>query len=374
MILARAFDLSFGTALRHFAILGMLWLAILFLFILGQRFGVFGQTLTLHPDSLASVDDAEGREVAIFSLLPRDSIRSIDAPRFVDTDAAARWMTDSEQIVGLVIGDEVRAYPINILSRHEIVNDIVGGTPVVVSYCPLCFTAIVYDRRVEGETLEFGVSGKLVMNDLVMYDRETGSLWQQILGEGIDGQYHGTKLLHLPSIQTTWARWVQQHPETLVLDKRGDYQSDSYQGYYGQSSNGVIPGSGGDDRLAGKDLVLGVILNSQPRAYAFSVLAEVRIVNDSVGDTPILIAYDLASDTAVAFERTIEGRELTFRRSSESATLLEDVETGSRWSPFTGEAIEGPLEGSQLQQTAATYAFWFAWSDFYTQTGLYSPD
>ncbi len=374
MSLTRALDLSFGTALRHLAILAMLWLAILFLFILGQRFGVFGQKLTLHPDSLASVNDADGREVSIYSLLPRDAIRSIDAPRFVDADEAARWMRDSEQVLGLVIGDEVRAYPINMLSRHEIVNDVVGGTPVVISYCPLCFTAIVYDRRVEGETLEFGVSGKLVMNDLVMYDRQTGSLWQQILGEGIDGQYLGTKLSHLPAIQTTWARWVQQNPDTLVLDKRGDYQSDSYQTYYGQSSNGVIPGSGGDDRLNGKDLVLGVVLNNQPRAYPFSVLADVGIVNDSVGGTPILITYDLASDTAVAFERAIEGRELTFRGSTESAALLEDVETGSRWSAFTGEAIEGPLEGSQLQQTAATYAFWFAWSDFYTQTGVYAAD
>ena len=283
-------------------------------------------------------------------------------------------MASQELVIGVSIDGDTRAYPINVLSRHEIVNDVVGGTPLAVTYCPLCFTGIVYDRRVDGETLEFGVSGKLIMNDLVMYDRQTDSLWQQILGEGIEGQYHGTHLSHLPAIQTTWARWLQQHPETLVLDKRGDYQSDSYQGYYGQSSNGVIPGSGGDDRLDGKELVLGIILDNQPKAYPFAVLAEVGFANDRVGETALLIVYDLASDTAIAFERVVDGRELTFRPSASDPALLVDEETGSVWSAFAGEAIDGPLEGSSLRQNAATYAFWFAWSDFYTQTEVYAPE
>ncbi len=159
-----------------------------------------------------------------------------------------------------------------------------------------------------------------------------------------------------------------------MLDKRGDYQSDSYQGYYGQSSLGVIPGSGGDDRLDGKEQVLGIVLDSQPKAYPFSTLADVGIVNDVVGETPLLVVYDLASDTAIAFERAIDGRELTFRRSESNLALLEDEETGSQWRAFSGEAISGPLEGSTLRQNATTYAFWFAWSDFYTQTEVYSPE
>ncbi|MCH8901913.1 MAG: DUF3179 domain-containing protein, partial [Chloroflexi bacterium] len=212
-------------------VLLVIGVVVLLVFFFGQRFRLFGRDITLAPTSLANLEPGEPRDVSIYTLLPKDGIRSIDDPRFVSA-AEATDMADHEFVIGVSIDGDTRAYSINVLSRHEIVNDVVGGVPIAITYCPLCFTGIVYDRRVAGETLEFGVSGKLVMNDLVMYDRQSNSLWQQILGEGIDGRYKGTRLTLVPATQTTWAQWRAIHPDTLVLDKNGGYSSDSYAGYY----------------------------------------------------------------------------------------------------------------------------------------------
>ena len=252
-------------------------------------------------------------------------------------------------------------------------NDVVSGVPVAVTYCPLCFTGIVFDRRVGGDVLEFGVSGKLVMNDLVMYDRQTESLWQQILGEGIRGRFKGVRLQVLPVSHTRWGRWLTAHPDTLVLDKGGRYSSDSYAGYYAGSDRGVTGGALSDPRLPGKALVLGVVGGGQPKAYPFDSLSTLRVANDKLGDLDLVIVFDDRSTTAVAFERTIAGRVLTFDVLApvEGDLQLRDVETGSVWSGLTGQALEGPLAGGQLPQLPATYAFWFAWSDFYTQTEVY---
>ena len=371
----RPLDIAFGTLVRHAPLLLGLALAVLAVFILGQRFGILGERLTLHPDSLANgVGGTSAREVEIYSLLPRDGIRSIDQPKLVSGDAAAGQMADSELVLGLVIDGEARAYPINMLSRHEIVNDVVAGVPIAVTYCPLCFTGIVFDRRIDGETLEFGVSGKLVMNDLVMYDRQTGSLWQQILGEGIRGRFLGEKLTPLPAVHTTWRQWRTIHPDTAVLDKGGGYDRDSYGAYYGRGDRGVIPGSGGDPRLDGKALVLGVVAAATPKAYPFDSLASSAVVNDSVGGTAIAVFYDARSQTAVVMDRRLDGRELSFDLAPQAEPghlVVVDRETGTSWSALSSEALSGPLAGQRVTQLPATYAFWVAWSDFYTQTELY---
>jgi hypothetical protein len=372
MTIRRAFDVSFGTVASNLHILLLLAFVVLAIFFVGQRFRLFGQDITLAPTSLASIDGVP-RDVSIYTLLPKDGIRSIDDPDFVSSGEAAGDVSDFEFVIGVEIDGDVRAYPINVLSRHEIVNDVVGGTPIAITYCPLCFTGIVYDRRVDGELLEFGVSGKLVMNDLVMYDRQTDSLWQQILGEGITGRYKGTRLTPVAATQTTWAQWRDSHPDTLVLDKKGSYGGDGYGGYYSSGSSGVLGGFVSNDLLPAKAFVLGLILDDEPKAYPFQELALAPLVHDTIGGNNIVIVYDQRSGTAVAFDTELDGDNVhfDFLRFEDGDLLVQDVATGSVWSGLSGEAIEGPLAGAKLRQLPAFYSFWFAWSDFYVNTDVY---
>ncbi len=285
-------------------------------------------------------------------------------------------LSEFEFVIGVEIGSDTRAYPINVLSRHEIVNDVVGGTPIAVTYCPLCFTGIVYDRHVDGELLEFGVSGKLVMNDLVMYDRQSDSLWQQILGEGITGRYKGTRLTPIAATQTTWGQWRNAHPDTLVLDKKGSYGGDGYGGYYSSGSRGVLGGFVSNDLLPPKAFVMGLILDDEPKAYPFEELALAPVVHDSLGGSHIVIVYDDRSGTAVAFDATLDGEsiEFGFVRFEDGDVIVRDAETGSLWSGLSGEAFDGPLAGTELRQLPAFYSFWFAWSDFYVNSAVYQAE
>jgi hypothetical protein len=354
-------------------ILLLIAFVVLAIFFVGQRFRLFGQDITLAATSLANVEDGVPRDVSIYTLLPKDGIRSIDDPKFVSAADAGDDMSEFEFVIGVEIEGDVRAYPITMLSRHEIVNDTVGGMPVAVTYCPLCFTAIIYDRRVEGEALEFGVSGKLIMNDLVMYDRQSDSLWQQILGEGITGRYKGTRLTPVAATQTTWGQWQNTHPTTLVLDKRGGYGGDSYSGYYDGGSSGVLGGFESNDLLPAKAFILGLVIEDEPKAYPFQELATQPVVHDTIGGREIVIVYDERSGTAVTFDRQLNGDVLTFEfeRFADGDLLLRDTATGSIWSGLSGAAIEGPLSGTTLRQVPSFYSFWFAWSDFYVNTEVY---
>ena len=165
---------------------------------------------------------------------PKDGIPSIDAPEFVAV-AEAVDLVATEPVIGLVVAGDARAYPLRILIRHEIVNDTVGGVPVAVTYCPLCNSAVVFDRRVAGEATEFGTTGKLRNSDLVMYDRATESWWQQFLGEAIVGERTGTRLKALPARLESWERFVERFPDGRVLVASASlwrsYGTNPYVGY-----------------------------------------------------------------------------------------------------------------------------------------------
>lgn len=369
----RAINYTLGTVLGNLHILLLLAAIVFFIFFLGQRFRLFGQDITLAPTSLANVEAGVPRDLSIYTLLPKDGIRSIDDPEFVSAADAAGDMVDQEFVIGVEINGDARAYPINILSRHEIVNDVVGDMPIAVTFCPLCFTGIVYDRRVEGEVLEFGVSGKLVMNDLVMYDRQSDSLWQQILGEGLTGRYKGTRLTPVAATQTTWTQWRDAHPSTVVLDKQGSYRSDSYAGYYTSGSSGVLGGFESNDLLPAKEFVLGLVLDEEPKAYPFQELAKQPVVQDTVGGHEVVIVFHERSNTAVVFDAEIDGEPAVFQldRHTDSDLILKDEATGSLWSGLSGEAIDGPLAGTRLWQIPSSLSFWFAWSDFYVNSDVY---
>lgn len=330
----------------------------------------------------------------IVTVLPRDSIRAIDDPQLEPATLAASEMDPDERVIGLVINGDARAYPIPILSSHEIVNDVVGGEPMAITWCPLCYSALVFSRRVEGEArpLTFGVSGKLLYNTLVMYDRQTGSLWSQLYGAAVDGPLAGTTLAVFPSLLTEWAAWRAQHPDTLVLSKRltraqfgrgtyaesprGSYDVDPYASYYNMPDEGVVDHQVPRDAFERrrKERVLGVRVGDRARAYPFRALATRPAINDQVGDVSVLVWFDPETQTGAAFERRTDGQVLTFRADPTASGFLLDAETGSRWRATSGTAVSGPLRGTRLPSLPATPAFAFGWYDHFPDSDTYRPE
>jgi hypothetical protein len=231
----------------------------------------------------------------------------------------------------------------------------------------------VFDRRLNGEELTLGVSGKLIMNNLVMFDRQTRSYWLQFTGESIDGAHKGRQLAQVPHVQTTWEAWLNEHPDTLVLDKRGGFRTDPYSSYYRDGSAGVLGESRSDDRFERKDLVVGYISGSSAKGYPIPVLTGSPVINDVFRDEELLIVYHEPSETAQIFLRTVDGRSLSFEHieTTTNDVLMRDVETGTTWSGVSGRALDGPMAGETLQPVPSFYAFWFAWNDFFLEGELY---
>ena len=227
----------------------------------------------------------------------------------------------------------------------------------------------MYARTVKAETLTFGVSGKLIMNALVMYDWETDTLWSQLLGEAVQGPLLGERLTLLPSRLTTWGDWKAEHPDTLALDT-GRRPYDSYIDYYISSRTGIMPESNNDERLAPKQLVLGLVGESSQRVYAHSDLESAQVVNDVFEGAEIVVVLDSTSRSVGAFDRRVGERVLTLEQGDDSGEMV-DAETGSTWSKLTGMAVAGELEGKRLQEHPSFNVFWFGWSDYYPDTEVF---
>jgi hypothetical protein len=226
----------------------------------------------------------------------------------------------------------------------------------------------VYARDINGETFTFGVSGKLSRNVLLMYDRQTDSLWSQLIGEAIQGDMVGTKLEFVPSWMTTWAEWKALHPDTIALEKGFSGGRDPYEGYYQSSQAGVLGETLADDRLATKAFVVGVELDNASIAYPFTALSSETTVNDVVDGTPLLVVFDPDNSTNAVFDRTVNGQTLTF---VETNGELRDEETGTVWDRLTGVGLVGENAGIQLTQVKSVAVFWFGWKDFHPDTLVY---
>ena len=316
--------------------------------------------------------NGEQKEVVLdlVDVVGRDDIQAIDSPEFI-TALEGSGMGGHDLVIGLSINGETKAYSAAILSRHEIVNDVVGGTPVAVTWCPLCYTGMVFVREIDGKELTFGVSGKLIMNNLVMYDRQTDSLWSQFLGEAVEGPMAGTKLQLVASQLTIWSVWKEEHPDTLVLDI-GGLVFDEYAQYYADPSSGVLGQSNHDDRLIEKDLVVGIVGERGQRAYAHKHLTRIRVLNDTFEGRDIVVTLDLDSGSTAVFDRVVDGQVLTFSHGPEPLEMT-DVETGTVWNKLTGVGKDGPLKGKRLTPHQYKDVFWFAWTDFYPNTELFEP-
>lgn len=230
----------------------------------------------------------------------KDGIPSIDNPKFVSADEAT-FLSESDQGIGLAIDGESRFYPYKILVWHEIVNDGLADQPVLVTYCPLCATGIVFDRRVDGEVQEFGVSGRLWQSNLLMYNRgEDESLWSQVLGEAVVGPHAGEELSVVRSDIVRFGDWRQKHPNTQVLSRdtgaSRSYNRDPYNGYY--TSDSVSFGASfDDDRLHPKELVHGIEIDGQFKAYHDKVLS-VGTTTDEFASQKIVVTKSGAGEVS----------------------------------------------------------------------------
>lgn len=258
---------------------------------------------------------------------PRDGIPSIDHPVFIQP-ATADYMLDTDEVVSVTVDEETRAYPLRIIVWHEIVNDTVSGQPIAVTYCPLCGTAMVFSRKVDGRTLDFGVSGILYQSDVLMYDRQTESLWSQLAMSAVSGLLVKTKLEWLPSEQLTWAAWKTKYPKGKVLSTntgfRRDYSGTAY-ARYKKSPTTMFPVPSHRKELPPKEWVIGVLMDGKARAYPIRSLVGNHIVQDG----ELQITYDATSHL---------------------------VEIKSR-------------EGGKTLPSVKVY--WFAWQAFYPDTSLW---
>ncbi len=230
----------------------------------------------------------------------------------------------------------------------------------------------MFARSIEGQELTFGVSGKLIMNAVVLYDHQTESLWSQFLAEAVQGPLTGARMELVPSQLTTWGAWTAQHPDTLLLDRGHSlFLNDRYEGYYASGRAGILGERNRDDRLPTKELVVGLRHGNDVIAYAYRDLADVLVLNDAYDGEPIVVTFDPDSKASAVFDRTVDGQMLRFERGD--GTTMRDAQTGSLWSAVQGLALDGPLEGTQLAQLPSFVSFWFSWSDFYPRTAVHQP-
>jgi len=319
----------------------------------------------------------------IFSGGPaRDGIPPLDSPRFESVDSADGWIDDVEPVIIFDYEGVARAYPLQIMTWHEIVNDEVAGTPVVVTFCPLCNTALVFRRpTIAGETLTFGTSGNLRYSDLVMWDRQTESWWQQFNGQAIVGDLTGTQLEFLPSAIISWADFKSNHPGGEVLSiKTGfirSYGRNPYSGYDNINSYPFAFTGDLENDLPPMARVLGIQLeDGQGAAFSLDLLQENLILNKVLGDTKVVIfwkpgtasALDSSSisngrdvGTTGVFLSEVDGQLLTFESGQDGVFI--DQETNTTWD-ILGKALFGPLEGTQLVSLPHHDTFWFAWAAF----------
>ena len=298
-------------------------------------------------------------------------------------------MAGNEPVVALEINGDARAYPLQILTWHEIANDEVGGVPVAVTFCPLCNSALTFDRRLDGQVLEFGVSGLLRNSDLVMYDRNTESLWQQFTGQGIVGDLAGRQLTILPSAIVSFDDFRETHPDGRVLSRETGYNrpygENPYAGYDTIGRSPFLFRGETDDRLPAMARVVAVSMGDEDVAYPYTVLEEQGVVNDTVGGQDLVVFFEPGTSSALGaqfiaeakdvgatnvFDPNVEGEKLTFVRDGEK---IVDEQTGSEWN-ILGEAVAGELEGKELTTILHGDYFWFSWAAFKPDTIIYQAE
>ena len=318
----------------------------------------------------------------------KDGIPALDRPRFTGPRAAAPFLEGREPVAVVELAGQARAYPLAILVWHEIVNDEIAGRPIAVTYCPLCNSTVAFDRRVGGRELEFGTTGALRNADLVMYDRQTQSWWQQLTGDAVVGEFTGRRLTVLPSQVLNWRTFRRLHPDGAVLSVETGYDRpygrNPYVGYDAPRSLPPTVGSEADRTLPPKSRVAAVRTGTRTAVvFPFSRLRREAPVNAHVSGRPIAVFFDPTVTSppdetvvwegrrvgaAAVFERTVGERMLDFLPAARAGSF-RDRQTRSVWD-MSGRAVAGPLAGTELEQVPHDDQFWFALAAFYPRAEI----
>lgn len=329
------------------------------------------------PDPLVPPEDIRAQ-------VPPDAIPAIDDPKFLEIDEVGS-LEDREPVVAVVVGDVAKAYPLQILTWHEIVNDTLGDIPLSVTYCPLCNSALAFDRRVDDRILDFGTSGMLYNSALVMYDRQTESLWSHFTGQAIVGTLTGTQLETVAISIVSFADFKEAHPAGRVLstdtgDLR-DYGRNPYVGYDDPEDSPFLFTGPSDDRLPQLARVVGIRIGDEAVAIDVDRLRDEGVIHTEVAGKSIVVwlkpgtasALDASSIAAGkdvgavgVFERDLDGRQLRFERSGDE---FRDTETQTQWNVF-GEGLRGRFAGNELTPVRHLSTFWFSWFAFFPETEL----
>jgi hypothetical protein len=321
---------------------------------------------------------------------PPDGIPPIDDPKFL-APGDASFLSDREPVLAVEIGGEAKAYPLQIMTWHEIVNDEIGGVPVSVTYCPLCNTGIAFERpTIDEELLDFGTSGKLYNANLVMYDRQTDTYWAQATGQAILGELAGEQLTFVPARILSFGDWRAEHPDGLVLSRdtghERPYGENPYEGLDTSERPFLFAGEL-DERLPATSRVLGIARPGDVVAFPYEAVAADAaggwaVVMEQVAGEPVTIFWKAGTTSALdsqeidegrdvgaiaAYQPKADGRALTFEVGREG---IVDRQTGSVWS-ILGRAVSGPLEGEQLLPELAIDSFWFDWAAFHPETRIF---
>ena len=342
-----------------------------------------GTNIAEHSVPLADIhfDTFNGSSVPLsdisesLTLQLRDAIPPIAEPKYINVATADEWLQPEDMVIGYVDGDQALAYPARIMNYHEIVNETVNDVPVLISFCPLCNSGIVYDRRLGDQVLEFGNTSALFESDMVMYDKQTFSYWFQVGGEAIVGDLTGGRLELLPTRFMRWVDWKAAYPESQVLSRdtgfQRPYERDPFTRLPEYLNGGRFPfpvsDAGRDPTLPAGAQVISVVVNDEARAYPVDALKGM-VVNDEVGAIPLAIVVDEAG-TARAFKRTIGDKTVSLEWDGQD---LVDAETGAAWTG-SGQPLSGTLASDALQEQPARYSFWFAFIAAFPNGTAYAP-
>lgn len=319
----------------------------------------------------------------------KDGIPAIDAPTFVDADAADQWLEDREPVALVRIEGVVKAYPLQILIHHEIVNDVVGSRGVTVTFCPLCNTTLAFEREFDDQILDFGTTGRLRHSDLIMYDRQSETWWQQATGEGIIGKYAGERLTMVPAPVMSWKDVRDGFPDVRVLSRETGFRRSYGRNPYPLYDRSTTPTRAffrfgrKDDRLRAMDRVVALESNGSYLAVPFRELKDVRVANVTVGRMRVAVFWAPGTASALdtqnisngrdvgssaVYHPAVDGRVLSFEPAGDGR--YRDRETESLWD-ITGVAIAGTLAGTQLIEIPHGNHFWFAWGTFRPDTEVW---
>ncbi len=329
-------------------------------------------------------------------VLPKGSFPTLDAPKFVDKSEGMKMFFPKEPVIAVAINGQAKAYSLNILTMHEIANDELEGVSILVTYCPLCNSGIVYNRALnhlgKKETLEFEASGMLRNSDMVMLDRKTESLWQQLMGKAIVGAYNGAELDIVPSLIISVDEFFQRYPQGKILSKEtGFAESQKRYGYnpyekYDEKENPIgyfFNSDKVDKRLPAMERIVDIHHKGDYKIYSFSAVAKNGVINDTFKTSKVVLFYkagtisvldenDISTSKDVGsvtvFKAVVDGDALVFKKDNE---VFTDTKTNSKWD-ITGRCYEGKLKGKQLQIEPHSNHFAFAWLAFNPNSEIYT--